>query len=92
LDLKSANILIQKNYTAKITDFGESYHSDIPDCKNDFKPGRTYPYAPPEIIDNSAEKINKLKDNKKVDVFSLGVIMNEILFDEYPMYFRRLDN
>lgn len=38
---------IQKNYIAKITDFGESFHPEI--CDASFRPGRTYPFVAPEV-------------------------------------------
>ena len=52
--------------------------------KGNFKPGRTLPYAPPEIINNF-----RYKYHKRVDVFSLGVLMCDILFDEYPVELKR---
>lgn len=47
------------------------------------KPGRTLPFAPPEIL---AETINY---NEKIDVFSFGVLMCDLIFDDYIVDFRR---
>ena len=44
LDIKPANIIIARNYVAKISDFGEAFHQNVPYMK----PGRTVPYFPPE--------------------------------------------
>ena len=75
---------ISKNYIAKITDFGESYHPDV--CKDNFKPGRTLPYASPEVI-KDAYTYQKYHD--RVDIFSLGILISDLLFDEYPVEFKR---
>lgn len=81
LDLKPANILISRNYVARITDFGESYHKEV--CKDDFRPGRTIPYAAPEILKDSSNPEEKF--TPKADVFSFGVLISDILFDYYPI-------
>ncbi|KRX08636.1 Protein kinase-like domain [Pseudocohnilembus persalinus] len=80
LDLKPANILIGKQLNAKISDFGESYHPKV--CGRDFNPGRTVPYVPPEILQKQQ---NLQLYHDRIDVFSFGVIMSEVLFDEYPL-------
>lgn len=51
-------------------------------CDSSFKPGRTVPYVPPEILKKSQDF---WYDHERIDVFSLGVIMSDVLFDEYPM-------
>jgi serine/threonine protein kinase len=84
LDLKPTNILISKNYISKITDFGESYNPEV--CGPDFKPGRTFPYACPEVVRSQQSKD---RFNEKVDVFSLGVLISDLIFDEYPVEFKR---
>ena len=76
--------MVSKNYIAKITDFGESYHPDV--CKDNFKPGRTLPYASPEVI-KDAYTYQKYHD--RVDIFSLGILISDLLFDEYPVEFKR---
>lgn len=84
LDLKPANILISKGYVCKISDFGESYNYDV--CKsydlNDYRPGRTIPYAIPEALRSNLNDFQKY--NEKADTFSLGVIISDLLFDEFP--------
>lgn len=45
----------------------------------DYRPGTSLPYAPPEVL--SAEP---LIFHPKMDVFSLGVVMHELVFGSYP--------
>lgn len=51
MDIKPSNILISKNYQAKITDFGESINLKKEYIDNNF--GMTLPYVPPEYFNNS---------------------------------------
>lgn len=83
LDLKPGNILLSKNYIVKVIDFGESYNKSDISQKDAHKPGRTLPFAPPEIL---SEKINY---NDQIDVFSFGVLMCDLIFDDYIVDFRR---
>lgn len=88
LDLKPANILIQKNYIAKITDFGESYNSRV--CDEKFRPGRTYPFVAPEVTQssvNAARQSEKYTD--KADIFSFGHLISEIIYDDYPVCYKK---
>ena len=47
------------------------------------KPGRTLPFAPPEIF------FEEIKYSDKIDVFSFGVVVADLLYDEYLVDFRR---
>lgn len=44
---------------------------------NNFKPGRTLPYAAPELD----EKVYQ----EKLDIFSFGMMMSEYIFEELPV-------
>lgn len=77
LDLKPANILLQKKMMIKVIDFGESYH---PDLKYKHNPGFTQPYSAPEIYNCPNHY------SSPSDVFSLGVIIYEMLLSRFPFY------
>jgi len=92
LDLKPGNILLTRNFICKLIDFGESYCAPIPKDKDgnipkfsekSFRPGKTFPYAPPEVFQDSIDF------NEKMDVFSYGVIMCEILFDQMIVDYKK---
>ena len=94
LDIKGSNILIQKNYTLRLIDFGESYlknpdpHLGLrqADYDKQFKPGRTFPYAAPELVFKPF-KTSKLDD--RTDLFSFGMMMGEMLFDNFLIDFKK---
>ena len=67
-DLKTENVLIDKMFQAKITDFGESRHRSFTE---DMSTVGTADFAAPEIVAGD-------KYNEKVDVYSLGIILAEI--------------
>lgn len=80
LDLKPSNIMLFHNLIVKLIDFGESYHPEVCSKNNHLhKPGFTIPYSSPEIFSNETKNFTS-----KSDVFSLGVIMFEVLYLAYP--------
>ncbi|KAI5004801.1 hypothetical protein ZWY2020_032044 [Hordeum vulgare] len=72
LDLKPANILLDKNMVAKIGDFGLSRLFDSTRTYTTREIRGTPGYMPPEYID-------RFKITPKFDVFSLGVIIIQIM-------------
>ena len=72
-DLKSDNILLDKNYQPKITDFGLSKIYD-PSCsmKQSKSNCGTLPYMAPEVINGN-------EFNTKADVYSFGILMYEVV-------------
>jgi serine/threonine protein kinase len=74
-DLKPANILITKDFEAKITDWGLSklYGSEI------IVKGLTPLYAAPEQLDPSYGSIDQ-----RTDIFQLGIIFYELLTGKNP--------
>lgn len=75
---------------AKIIDFGESLIlvGDPKEKKNvekikTHKPGRTLPFASPEIFQET------ILYSPKIDVFSFGICVADLLFDDYLVDFRR---
>ncbi len=66
-DIKPENILLDKNYTVKVCDFGWS--TDIDQIRNTFC--GTHEYMAPEIFQYG-------KYGKEVDVWGLGVLLYEL--------------
>ncbi len=94
LDLKGSNVLVQKNYNLKLIDFGESYITSIDEklgvkaseYKKTFIPGKTLPFASPEILQKPFNAEN-LKE--KTDIFSFGMLMGEMLFENFVIDFKK---
>lgn len=94
LDVKGSNILVQKNYLLRLIDFGESYLSNphpglglkASVYKSTFKPGRTLPYAAPELVHKPFNPDNL---NERTDVFSFGMMMGEMLFENFLVDFKK---
>ena len=80
LDIKPSNIMMAPDLLVKIIDFGEAYHPAV--CKEEganYRPGFTPPYSPPEIYSRG-----KMEFTSKSDVYSLGVVMFEVLYGKVP--------
>lgn len=49
-----------------------------------FRPGTSLPYAPPESFSS-----NETTFNDRMDVFSFGMLMYELIFDTFPFEYSR---
>ena len=91
-DLKPQNILITDDYTAKIADFGlarlraktsASISSKVlAIASEDVVPGAcgTAAYMAPELLDGGK------RTNEKTDVYSFGILLNEVMQEQEPYY------
>ncbi|KAL2652258.1 hypothetical protein R1flu_020386 [Riccia fluitans] len=71
-DIKPQNILLDKDYNAKIADFGLVRASQVDYTQVTYTIGGTRGYSPPEYVSEGLV-------SEKLDVYSLGVVLLEIV-------------
>jgi alpha-tubulin suppressor-like RCC1 family protein len=74
-DLKSMNILLDKNFQVKIADFGSTKFLDVHMTKQK----GTFQWMAPEVIKGNSY-------SEKADVFSFGIILHELASRQPPYY------
>ncbi|KAG7663683.1 uncharacterized protein J8A68_002799 [[Candida] subhashii] len=95
-DLKPSNLLIDETNTIKISDFGVSLilENETQDLKELAKTMGTPAFYAPELcqfvnnrysmITNANHAANKVKIDFKIDIWSLGVTMYSLMFNDLP--------
>lgn len=79
LDLKPTNIMIGADHTITLIDFGLSHHTHFPDLlQEEMRKGvGSAPYLSPE-------QVQGVRSDSRSDLFSIGVILYELLTNELP--------
>lgn len=86
-DVKPENLLLKqvnKHFVSKLIDLESAFFSSNPPARGCIV--GTDPYSSPEIIDyNDEDSEIKYQLSSKSDIFSLGVILYELVCGEYPI-------
>jgi len=85
-DIKPENIMIDSNYIAKIGDFSLSKFIEPQKPYLTSRSG-TIPYLCPEALKSKSVNV-KSTMTERMDVFSLGIIMYYMIFNEHPFKFK----
>jgi len=77
-DIKAGNVLLSRNLTAKLCDMGDSVIAKPDGWGETVSTSLTPFFSPPEVYGKGTYP------HLKADVYSLGVLMFEMLFSRYP--------
>jgi eukaryotic-like serine/threonine-protein kinase len=79
LDVKPENIMVTPEGAVKLLDFGLAWWSELPDLlAEDF----LEPFGTPYYI--APEQLNGVRDDPRSDIYSLGVVLYELLTGHLP--------
>jgi len=101
-DLKGANILINRDGRACLTDFGLSTIAYVPllisgvsssaESLVPHNSGGTTRWMSPELLDPALSESNDSRPTKESDCYALGMVVYEVLCDKVPFWERNNDN
>ena len=78
LDLKPANVILKPDGSVALVDFGFAHHARYPDLLDEeTRAAGSAPYISPE-------QVLKIRSDPRSDLFSLGVVLYEMLTNRYP--------
>jgi len=79
LDLKPANVILKKDGTVALIDFGFAHHARYPDLL-----AEETRFGAGSVAYVSPEQIQGTREDPRSDLFSLGVILYEMVTGEFP--------
>ena len=90
-DIKSDNIVLDKDGRCKLADLGNSLRINEGDNDNFLRTQGNIYFFPPELVDEK-EKDKKIIDYRKVDIWTLGVSIYTCIYKSLPFVPEVRDN